>query len=649
MNINTTVTDAYEPHKNSLAEKNDESFDSEQRVVKSFSRKRLVEDKSSAPIKQMREFGCIVPDCSHQMVNQPIPDRKVSHCFNSDGCEGIDEVKSRPSEIFSADEVAKCFRNTIKKLIHTLRYEKIARESYEDDQRDELTEIFIDFILYREGLVHDRCFTVESSTDKYVAGKIISQKRVEEIQSFLNAIFTERAAAEPKRNRSRLFYSLGDILVDYLNKRENVPNDVIPNVRFFLMNKNEFTYEKLLKDIFPFFQTLLPSGGLFSELVIIFNFAVKFRQKIIDSGSLLFYPSNLLTIALRINKIDMREFFNRHVMDVIFFRRCDGIVDTLFDGCPLSTENEAKSENKLNPKFGEELEYDVKNVISDSEGKLVSIFSSRFAEKELTNHVTAKKFDSRCGFDSNFTLFPFYDTRKWFEIICTPYHADDQLAELSFEKVIEVTDSMRKDGLIDYSSGHKHVDVLSATQGDTSVLLALESEIQRNPFLLRAFGNNDRILQNDEAKWYKTFADYNPDTKLFAVKRLNWIIDRYNKKIEEGCTEESSYKSKNDSEKKDRLNQFVHFYNQLVHMTTIQRGLGGVGDDYMEKYMAISLLHITGASKVKKLSTLEFRFFRCPKTVQEIKLINQFLHALFQYIHQCRKDKIPLQPVPENI
>ena len=128
---------------------------------------------------------------------------------------------------------------------------------------------------------------------------------------------------------------------------------------------------------------------------------------------------------------------------------------------------------------------------------------------------------------------------------------------------------MRSDGLIGYSSGHKHVDALSATQGDTGVLLAMESELQRNPFLLRAFGNNDRIVQKNESAWYKTFADYAPDTKPFAVKRLNWMIDRYNEKIKESCAEKLSGKGNTDSEKKDRLKEFAHFYSQFVHMTRL--------------------------------------------------------------------------------
>ncbi|WOG28132.1 hypothetical protein [Endozoicomonas sp. 8E] len=644
MNINTAKTDSYGFHKSSPAEKNDDGFDSEQKVFKSFSRNLQFDDESFAPVNKISRLGSIAPGCSHQIVNQTIPERKVSHWVTTDSAEVMNVA--RVSEKFTAEEVAQHFRNTIENLIHTLRYNVIEKERCRGDQRDELIGIFIDFILYQEGLVHDRCFTVESSPDKYVAGKTISLGRVEEIESFLTTIFTEGAAAESKRDLRGLCYSLVDMLVDYLNKKKNLSDDVTPYIGY---SNHKFTYQQLMKDIFPFFETLFASRGLFSELGIIFDFAVKFRQTIIDSGDDDYRGRNLLTIALRENKSDLREFFNRDVMDVIFLRRCDGIVDTLFDHCSLPNDNGVDLANRPNLKFGEELEYDLKDDCSLRYGDHLNIFLSRLSEKKFTDQRTDGERRERYGFNSTFTVIPFYDSRRWFEINCTPYHSDDQLAELSFEKVIEVTDSMRNEGFIDYSSGHKHVDAMSATQGDTGVLLAMESEIQRNPFLLRAFGNNDRIVQQDEAKWYKTFADYNPDTKPFAVKRLNRIIDRYNKRIEENHTEKTSHKASTDSEKKDRLDQFAHFYSQLVHMTTIQMGLGPIGNYCMEKYMAMSLLHITGAEKVKKLSTLEFRFFRCPKTVQEIKLINQFLQAWFGYLHQCRKDKIPLQPVPEDI
>ncbi|WP_252177820.1 hypothetical protein [Endozoicomonas sp. 4G] len=650
MDVNVTGAGACGLNKSSLAEKNDENSDSQKKVFKGFSRMLRVGGASLTPVEKMQKLDAIVPDCSHQAASRTIPERKVSHCITSDDCQGVDEASGLLSETFTAKEVAERLRTTIVDLIHSLGYEKLIREYGEDDQRDELIEIFIDFVLYQEGLVHDRCLTVEGSPNKYVAGKTMSQGRVEEIQSFLKFIFTERAVKESKRYEPLINYRFGDMLADYLNKKENEPDDVIPKI---VISKRfgctEFRYVKLLEAIFPFFQTLLGESGFFSELFVIFDFVKKFRQEIIDSACEPCQDHNLITIALRLSN-DIREPFNQEVMEVIFSRRCDGIVNAMFDNCAVGTDTEVKRAGRLNLKFGEELEYDINNQLPESQRMVLSSFSSRLKQKGMSYYPTNNgRSAARYGFHDSFTVLPFYDLPKWLEINCTPYHSDDQLAEISFEKVIEVIDSMRNEGLIDYSSGHKHVDALSATQGDTSVLLALESEIQRHPFLLRAFGNNDRILQDDEAQWYKTFADYDPGLKPFALKRLNKIIDRYNKKIEENDTEKPNHKGSTDSEKKERLEQFANFYSQLVHSTTLQKVLGNVTANVNAKCMAMSLLHITGAKSVKKFSTLEFRFFRCPKTVQEIKLINQFLQVWFQNLNQSRKDKTPLQPVPENI
>ena len=703
ININRVRTDTYGSLESSLSVQNvGKGIKSEQTAVKVFSVKRRIKDESPAPKREPRLDclgcpDCLVPSCIRQMDNQNIPKRKVSHCVTTDnisiqsgntfasperpysgssvidpGSQNgtllpapsiisenraattgyevvVDVAGGGVSKTFTAEEAAETLRKTTESLITSLSYFNISRDGYGLDQRDEMTGIFIDFILYQEGLVNDRCFTVESSPDKYVAGKTLSQAQVEEIQAFLSDIFTERSEKCDKDGYSPILrYSLDNMLVDYLNKKENVPDDLIPTLS--IRDQRKFTYEHLLENIFPFFGILLAGRGIFSELVIIFNFAVKFRQELIDSYAQC--PlNNLLTVGLRTNKSDMREYFNSHVLDVIFLRRCDGIINTLFDDYPLPAESVVNPANQLNLKFGEELEYDVieKDPLSASWHRLDDIFASQLQGKGMTIYSPSNdKAADRYGFDHSFTVTPFYDTSEWFEINCTPYHSDNPRAESCFEKVIEVIDSMRNDGLLGYSSGHKHVDALSATQGDTGVLLALESEIQRNPFLLRAFGNNDRIVQKNETRWYKTFADYNPDTKPFAVKRLNLMIDRYNKKIDAYCAEKLRGKGNTDS-KKDRLKQFAHFYSQFVHMTTIQKGLGSSCDGHMEKFMAMTLLHITGASNVSELSTLEFRFFRCPKTVQEIKLINQFLQAWFQYIHQCRKDKVPLEPVPEDI
>ena len=707
MDIKGVGTNAFGPHKSDLAEEaGKNNIKSERKkAVSPFSVKRWIEHESSTPatprLGWLGRLGRLVPSFTRQIGKLSIPERKVSRYVTTDnvsihsgstfasserpfsgssvmdpgsqngtlltdpsiisknratttaGCEAVvDVVTGGGSKTFTAEEATETLRKTTESLINSLKYDEISRKKYDPDQRDEVIGIFIDFILYQEGLVNDRCFTVQSSPDKYVAGKTISQARVEKIQSFLNDIFTKQAEESRKCTiKIALRYSLGNMLVDYLNKKENVPDDDVPSNVTSLI-PNTLALRDLLRDIYPFFETLLAGRGLFSELDIIFNSSVKFRQEISDSIKTCSSCKNWLTVSLRINESDMREYFNQHVLDVIFFRRCDGIINTLFDDCSLPAESVANPANRLNLKFGEELEYDAIAQDLDSEywRRHVDISETRLRGKGMNIYSgTNGERGVRYGFDRSFTVTPFYDSSQWFEINCTPYHSDNPHAERCFEKVIEVVDSMRSDGLIGYSSGHKHVDALSATQGDTSVLLAMESEIQRNPFLLRAFGNNDRIVQEDETEWYKTFADYNPDTKPFAVKRLNWMIDRYNKKLEKSNVEKLSSNGNTDSEKKDRLKKFAHFYSQFVHMTTIQRGLGRIRDGNMEKYMAMSLLHITGTSEVNQLSTLEFRFFRCPKTVQEIKLINQFLQAWFQYIHQCRKDKVPLEHVPEDI
>ncbi|USE37226.1 hypothetical protein [Endozoicomonas sp. SCSIO W0465] len=697
MNINGPQANSCELHKIcTFGQKN-----SPQLAVKCLSEEQWVQHKDTAHAEQTPELGCILPDCHYPSANLTIPERKVSHLVttgsastagsastdsrnpfeylkrslsdgpdmgpvprkmvlqdsstmssNGDIVSGEAEVLTNgsASKTFTAEEVAGRVKTTIEYLIRSLKYDQIIREfDGEDDQSNEVIGVFIDFILYQEGLVNDRCFTVASRPDKYVPGNTVSQARVEDIQSDLKDIFTERKAA--KSVNSRLSYSLGEMLVDYLSKKENVPNDIIPEVLTMFNYRRKSIYDRLLKDIFPFFETLLAGKGLFSELGVIFNFAITFRHEIID-GNATRWRNNLLISSLRINNSGMREYFNRHVMDVIFAGRCDAIVNAPFDSCSLPTDSAVKPASPLKLTFGEELEYDLVRDDGYLERKhqLVNDFASRLQEKGMSLYNSGRyRHGEYYGFSDGFVVNPFLDTDRWFEINCTPYHADDRRAESCFEKVIDVIDSMRNDELISYSSGHKHIDVLSATQGDTDVLLAMESEIQRNPFLLRAFGNNDRIVRNDEMFWYKTFADYNPDTKPFAVQRLNWMIDRYNKKIAASCAEDLSGIGGTESEKKDRLEQFAHFYSQFVHMTTLQNGLGVIDDDNMEKYMAMSLLHITGASEVVKLSTLEFRFFRCPKTVEEIKLINRFLQAWFHHLHQCKKDKIPLQLVPEDI
>ena len=333
----------YEPPKSSAPAHNvGTNIEFMQRAVIPFSAaKQGVEQESPSLVPEKRArrlicLGCITPSC-----NQSTHGRTVSHYITTDhvlidsgntfaspirpfsgssvmdpgsrkealltdpsiirenrattiaGCEAVvDVARGEGSKTFTAEEATETLRKTTESLINSLKYDEISRKECDPDQRDEVIGIFIDFILYQEGLVNDQCFTVRSSPDKYAAGETISRARVEEIQSLLSDIFTERVAESrndacnsrlrcSRLRYPRLRYSLGNMLADYFNKKENVPDDVPAKVTSLI--QNTLALRGLLRDVYPFFETLFAGRGLFSELEIIFNFAVKFRQEISDS------------------------------------------------------------------------------------------------------------------------------------------------------------------------------------------------------------------------------------------------------------------------------------------------------------------------------------------------------------------------------
>ncbi len=527
----------------------------------------------------------------------------------------------------------------------TLYFRKKIRDLCNENKKinisNEAITIFIDFILFQEGLVKDRAFVVEDSPCKYVEGSTISHDRVKEIDAYLSSVFNK---GDRLYNDKFYFYSdlrsyperLVIMSACYLSEKYEIPEDVIPKKDVGCLRKTTIGYDKLLYDIFSFFNYFFKDKGGFSEFGLVFEFAAKFRQEIINS--VIDSNVNMITSSLRLNEDNIREHFNTHI-DSVFEAKGRDIVSAMF------SHYNNEDDRDLELKFGEELEYNClkpRNVLN-----VVDVFLQRIKEKNgVKEYDVCNGYFIKSHYEINpsFMVYPFYDA-VWFEINCTPYQMSNQTAYDSFQQVIDVVDSMREDNMIDYASGHKHVDVMSATDGDPGILLWMLREIEGNPWLLRAFG------LEDDPKWFKTFGDYASDVKPFAIKRLNTLISLYNERqlTQPANAATRCYGGGSDQDKMDRLIQFSAFYSEFIHMTTIQySGLWYVWDNTIEKFMAMSLLHITGAKKVKKFSTIEFRFFPCPKTVEEIQRINQFLTAWFHYIHQCRKNRIPLDPIPED-
>ena len=548
----------------------------------------------------------------------------------------------------SPQEAAKHFLNTINNLAkkHNLSIERVIDYEKTKDRGDlyfrdnpittkqNVKEIFVDFILFMEGMLKDQQFNFSDDADKYHSKKTITNKRVNEIDKLISQIFTQQEISLSKNQfLDNPHYYLRELLSDYLLKNYTGSTDS----RFKFIGRQSF----------DFFEKILFGNGFFSEFDHFMKFIDSHKQELIEAYRKLRHGDykcrNLITSILRSNE-KLRMDFNQSVMGPEFNKHWFETLNDMFVEKPDSVGQVTALDHYVNPKFGEELEYDFN---SDKYGGMCN---SVWEFEDHMKKLGANKVSSSSGltFDGHFHVFPFIDSYKWFEINCTPYHDGEAGAENCLEKVFELVNKMISLGYINQSSGHKHVDVLSATRGNPAVLLELQREIESNPYLTRAFGNNDKIVKDDESEWYKLFSDYS-DMKELAIDRINSMITSYNEKSAKSNHEELNSYWLTDSEKLDKLKQFSEIYSSYVQMSPLQQMYGNVGDVFTNKFMAIGLLHIPGTEAVDPYSTIEFRFFRCPENMDELKLINQFLKAWFEYIHKRRINGEQIPCVPEDV
>ena len=546
----------------------------------------------------------------------------------------------------SPQEAAKHFLNTINNLAkkHNLSIERVIEykkiksniirfNNTPTTTKQNVKEIFVDFILFMEGILKDQQFNFSDNVDKYHHKKTITNKRVNEIDKLLSEIFTQQEISLSKNQfLDNPNYYLRELLSDYLFK--NYKDLADPR------------YKIIGRQAFDFFEKILFGNGFFSEFDHLMKFIDSHKQELIEAyakpGLNIYRCRNLITHILRSNN-KLRMDFNQSVMEPEFNKHWLETLNNMFVEKPDPVGQVTALDHYVNPKFGEELEYDINP--DECGGKRACVWKF----EELMQKLGANKINnSGLTFDGHFHVIPFLDSCKWFEMNCTPYHDGEAGAENCLEKVFEAVNEMINLGYINQSSGHKHVDVLSATRGNPAVLLELQREIESNPYLIRAFGNNDKIVKDDESQWYKLFSDYS-DMKELAIERMNLMITSYNEKSAESNHEEVNSYWLTDSEKLDKLKQFSEIYSNYVQMSPLQQMYGGEGDVFSNKFMAIGLLHIPGTEAVDPYSTIEFRFFRCPESMQELKLINQFLKAWFEYIHKRRINGEPIPCVRDDV
>ncbi len=502
--------------------------------------------------------------------------------------------------------------------------------------KNNVKQIFVDFILFTEGLLRDQKFIYSDEADKYRSGQTISKERVEIIDSVLSEIFAHRQIEVS--NRYDKNYYLGELLSDYLYEN-------------FKGYDDSRDYRLVGHKTFQFFERILFGDGYFSEYDQFMRFIDRYKKELFDEIRKNTVEcnecKNAIIAALRIND-ELRMTFNKEVMASKFERRWLDALHDMFEEKPDAAGQSIPLNNSIDLKFGEELEYDLISKAEQWGGPSYYYLEIVRAHMERLGANEASCDSGSFTFDGHFYVTPFLDYRKWLEFNCTPYHDGDADANNALEKVFELVDSMIKDELIDHASGHKHVDALSATHGNPAVLLELQREIESNSYLLRAFGNNDRIVKDNESQWYKLFSDYS-DMRELAIERINWMIATYNEKLAAFNYEVVNGDWLTDSEKLDKLKQFAKIYSHFVQMTPLQQMFGAAGNMMLEKYMAISLMHIPGSEVIDPYATIEFRFFRCPENMQELKLINQFLQAWFEYIHDRRMRNEPIEVVPHGV
>ncbi len=594
-------------------------------------------DKRFSPAKIKANFSKRFKQSS---VEKPdLSKRIISHLDKSSSGLKITASIQNSHDTHPA-EVRESLQNLVKECIKEHNFYIIFRYVGHDSiSVNEVTNILINFVLFHESVVADMPIS-EGQSYQYVPDKSISPKRFKELQLCLKRMFSEQAARAS--SIYSVVYSLSAMMADYLLQQKY--SHICSADQYSEQAYSDYLW--ILHQIFPLSESILSKRVCFSQYSLLFDFLVRFRQSFLKG----YYQSHTgIVSTLRKNIDGIRDEFNDFLSDNFFPQLSSQIIDDMFCDAPSPVAGHEKiTEPPTELMFGEELEYDIlPHILANNHESAVNVFKRRFQE------IGAKPFkvnNSRemYGFNESFKVRPFHDSCQWLELNCDPYKLPNYEAMYCLNKAIQTFDSMIEDKLIGYSSGHKHVDAMSATQGDSAILLAIDREIQANPYLLRAFGNNEKIMCDHENLWYCTFKDYNPRTDEIARQRLNFLIGEYNKKILAGCPIQTC-QNLTDDEKKSRLENFAGFYSQFVHVTTIQHGLGRVIDNSMEKYRAMSLLHITGADEVQKLGTLEFRFFRCPKSTHEIQLINQFMQAWFEFLHQQRREHCPLEPIPADI
>ncbi len=261
--------------------------------------------------------------------------------------------------------------------------------------------------------------------------------------------------------------------------------------------------------------------------------------------------------------------------------------------------------------FGEELELNFSSCTSEIEqSSITSLHTWRIELEKLcieqgfnieTYSVDCIKIILTIG---NWQLLSFIDGDV-IECHTTPYEADqyftivqhDVTKRMTCSELLDVTVlKLAKSKQLQGRSGHKHIDISKAFNGNPELMLRFVLLFNQFTFLPRVLNRLPRLYHFD-------YLEINPQTQA-AIYQLNQYISEGRMPVQDD-------------------------YQKLIDLVVLFEKLFNIN----KKYIAVNLDHIkTGVPSRDILtspnSTIELRMFHCPKSGLEIEAINKFIQGI---------------------
>nr|MDT0252409.1 hypothetical protein [Endozoicomonas sp.] len=296
----------------------------------------------------------------------------------------------------------------------------------------------------------------------------------------------------------------------------------------------------------------------------------------------------------------------------------------------------SRNRKKIEPYFGDEMEYDCKGRKWDQSKKLYL----DLVEKLSVRARTLIHEDQVCKQDiKNEKCLLFVDTGNWqfkafrddvnLEFTVTPYqcyqkfkvfmNGEEELYD-SYKLFDEFIASPVKELGFTGVSGHKHLDIRgSSLDGNVELLFRIIVDMENNPWLPKAFNRLGSLE-------YFSYVQGNKE----HFQLLQTMIKAVNARLESGG-----------------YNPRFGNYSDMVKLANFMNKLG-----LNTKYSACALHHLKNSEytvniNISPTSTIEFRQFHCPRNGDESRLVNELLTERIEYLMDCqqRREPIAYEPV----